>query len=419
MTPIGWDPPAWPVVVAGVVLLVAWVATNPPRRDAPLRGALRIAAAALLALALLDVGCHAAAGAPESRLRVLLDTSLSMRVGEPDGQSRAGRARAFLESDAFGAWSAGWDVEVDSFGGATTDPGGAVATAAADRPGAVLILSDGRATAGHDVEPPGVPLWAYSPAPVRLADAAVVGLDIETGDDEPDRAVVEVAAVGGLAVEVGLEVVVTIDGREAGREAVGALAAGERRVVRRRLPAARPADGPEAVVTARLEPARDPVPDNDRRSLIRRDPGEPRRALVVGLAPGWEMAAWRRALIDAHPGPVDAVWTATPGSVRPIDGGPVRGWTALDPARYRSVHLIGDPARLGEPGRRWVEAFAGLGGRGVAWMPGGAGGELVGVGEQPPALDRTGRPARAEAGGRGVAKLGIPAVSRTMSHQFG
>lgn len=406
MSPIAWDPPAWPTLLAGLAALVAWLALARPSTRSPLRSGLRLAAAALLALALLDVGCRGAAGSAADRLSVLLDTSLSMRVGDPAGSTRVERARAFLESDAFGSWTEGWEVVVDSFGGATTDPGGAVAAAAAELPGAILLLSDGRTTAGRVLEPPQVPLWAAVPGPIALADAAVLDVDVEPVRDAPDRAVVELGAVGGRAVETGLEVVVTVDGREAGREPIGPLGIGERRTVRIPLPEA---EG-EALVTARLVPGRDPVPDNDARSRIRDEDAGPRRALVVGLAPGWEMGTWRRAMADAHPGTLDALWTATPGTMRPVDGGPPRGWGTLDATRYRSVHLIGDPALLGEPGRVWVEAFAGRGGRGILWMPQGASGRLPGAGTTIAAGERVAAPVLTAAGRRWLDALGVRAA---------
>jgi hypothetical protein len=66
------------------------------------------------------------------------------------------------------------------------------------------------------------------------------------------------------------------------------------------------------------------------------------------------------------------------------------GWSALDPARYESLWVVGDPALLGAMGRRWVERFVAAEGRGIFWAPGGRGGELAGLrapgaGATPPA----------------------------------
>lgn len=371
---LGWDPPAWPALLAGAVALAAWLAIARPGAGDAARGVLRTGAAALLALALLDVGCRLAAGGERPRLAVLLDVSESMRVPE-SGTSRASDARDFLASAAFREWSAGWEVVVDSFGGATTDPGAAIRSAAAGSPDAILVVSDGRATAGLGPAGAEAPVWAYAPGPVSLADAAVLDVAVERDASGPDRAVVEVGAIGGRDVVEGLEVELAVDGREAGRIAVGALAAGDRRRVRVPLPD-RDAG---AVIEARLRPLRDGVPANDVRSVVDAGPDVARRALVAGLAPGWEMGPWRRAVAAAREGAVDAVWVAPDGTLRPVDGGASRSWAGLDPARYRSLHLVGDPARLGAAGRAWVDRFGTLGGRGILWMPEGAAGEVAGV----------------------------------------
>ncbi|MDX1661884.1 MAG: hypothetical protein R3326_08845, partial [Gemmatimonadota bacterium] len=107
MRSIGWDPVAWPLLVAGIGLIAVWLWIRPPSRGEPLRGALRVSAAGLLLLALFDVGCHRSPGAEGPRLSVLIDASHSMAVADPGGSSRAEQARAFLESDAFERWSEG------------------------------------------------------------------------------------------------------------------------------------------------------------------------------------------------------------------------------------------------------------------------------------------------------------------------
>ncbi|HUP19811.1 MAG TPA: hypothetical protein VM778_07630, partial [Gemmatimonadota bacterium] len=344
---IAWDVPSFAALGIGAAAWVAWLALAPPGWRDPFRSGLRVAAAGLLALALVDAGCRRA-DAGGRTLAVRVDRSLSMDVAGETGPTRAEAAAAWLASDAFEEWSAGWNVERDSFGGATTDPATAVEAAAAELPDAILVVSDGRAAGGRSPEPPPGPLYVVVPGPTVLADAAVLELRVDEPTGGALVARVEVAAVGGRPTAA-RRIEVTVDGRPVGRADVPPMAPGERRTVRVPLPAA---TAGERVVEARLEPA-DPVTANDGRAWIWRPGAGPARALLVGLRPGWEMAAWRRALERAHPGPVDARWTAG-GALRPTAGGAPQGWSALDPAHYRLVIVVGDPAAAGPEGAAWL-----------------------------------------------------------------
>ena len=362
---------AWAAAV-GVLAVAAWMATAPPWRDGP-RGVLRGAASVLLLAGLFDLSCRLPAAPEAPRLVVLVDRSQSMHLGPPGG-SREEAVRAWLEGPTFADWTEDWQVEVDSFGGATTDPGGAVERAADELPGAILVLTDGRTAGGRSIERAEVPVYGLVPEPVALADAAVLGLSME-GEGEADTLTVEVAAVGGLPVPGG-RAELAIDGRTVGRRPVPSLGVGERRLLRFPLPAARVG---HALVTARVVVAGDPVPENDARSVIREPPG-PSRALVIALGPGWDFPVWVRALDRSHPGPVDAYWSFPGGGLRAVDGGATLAWPRNAVDRYAALYLVGNPAALGVAGRTWVNAFLGSGGRGLLWAPAGGEGELPGPG---------------------------------------
>ncbi len=359
-----------------------------------------MAAATLLGLALAGAGCRVGAEA-RARLVVLVDHSLSMRAGGPDGD-RAAAAAAWLDGPEFARWSRGWSVVGDSFGGAATDVGRAVEARAAELPGAILVVSDGRAAGGRAAEPVDVPLYAFAPRPVDVADAAVLELAVVADSAGRPAARIALGAVGGRAVPGPRTVELLLDGRPVGTAGVGALEAGARREVRLPLPAGAADPG---ILRARLVGPADALADNDERSLVWR-PAGPRRTLLVGLRPGWEYAALRRALAGAA-APLDAFWTAAAGELRPIDGGRRRVWGSLDPARYATAWLVGDPALLGPGGRAWLERFAAAGGHGLAWAPEGYAGTLAGAGATVPAGPRSaGRPAQPTAGRAWLAARG-------------
>ena len=388
-----WNPPALPLVALGLLGLLAWLVLSPPSRRSPLSASLQALAAIVLALALVNAGWRSRAG-DRPRLAVLVDHSESMSAVGAGGTTRLEDARAWLEGPGFSRLAAGWSVEIDSFGGRTTDPAAAIEAASATLPGAILIVSDGRATASGASAAAAVPVFPRAPEPLTVSDAAVLDLRVEEDEEAGPRVAVEVAAAGGAAVPP-RSLAVLVDGRLVGRARVPALAAGERREVRLDLPGTARA---EVVVEARLEEPADGVAANDSRSRVWRSTPES-RTLLVGLAPGWELGFLHRALGSSAAEPVDAYWGATEGMLRSVDGGEGARWEGLDPARYEALWLIGDPALLGAAGRRWVERFAAIGGRGIFWGPGGAGGELAGLRAPgagsapaaPPALTDAGR----------------------------
>lgn len=357
---------------AGVLAVAAWMAVAPPWHDGR-RGILRAAAALILVLGLFEVSCRLPGGSDRPRLRVLIDRSLSMRLGSSAG-GREETARAWLEDAAFRRWTDGWRVEVDSFGGTTSDPGGAVERAAEEGPDAILVVTDGRVSGGRSIGSTTAPLYAVVPEPRALADAAVLELGV-VGGEEAESAVAQVAAVGGLPVPAG-RVELTVDGRSAGSQPLPPLAAGERRLLS--FPLTSGGQG-HTVVTARIAVPDDPVAVNDARSLVR-EPAGPRRALAVALGPTWDFGAWVRALRRSHPGPVDAYWSFPGGGLRSVEGGRTAGWTGLGTGRYAAAYLFGDPDALGSTGRAWVDRFLESGGRGILWAPAGGDGELPGAG---------------------------------------
>lgn len=388
-----WDPPALLLVATGWVALVAWLILSPPSRTRPWSGALQIGAAIVLALVVANAGWYPAAAGARPRLVVLVDRSASMTEVGSAGTTRAAHTGEWLGGEEFARLTEGWRVEIDSFGGSSSDPAAAIEAASATLPAAVLVLSDGRATGGRAIGSAPVPVYARVPAPVSVPDAAVLELGIEEEEGQA-AAVIDVAAVGG-APTAARSIALLVDGGVVARTGVPALVAGERRQVRLELPAP---GREEVVVEARLGEPADPVAGNDARSRAWRS-SPPGRTLLLGLAPGWELGFLRRALEAWADGPVDAYWGATEGSLRGVDGGEASGWSALDPARYEALWVVGDPALLGATGRRWVERFATARGRGIFWAPGGAGGELAGLGAPataatapaPPALTAAGR----------------------------
>lgn len=373
----------------GVLAVAVWMWAAPPWREGR-RGWLRAGAAAMLLLGLLDVSCRLPGGSRAPRLLVLIDRSQSMRVAGPAGPGREEAARAWLEGSAFRRWSEGWHVEIDSFGGAVSDPGSAVDRAQEEAPDAILLVTDGRVSGGRSIEPADVPVYAFLPEPLALPDAAVLDLRLVDGDGE--TGVVEVAAVGGLPTPAG-RVELQVAGGSANSRDLPPLEAGERRLVRFPIP---PGDDGYASVMARVAVAGDPVPENDERNLIREPPG-PTRALVVALTPSWDFAPWRRALARSHPGEVEAYWSFPGGGLRPVDGRRTASWSVLSMDRYAAVYLFGSPAALGADGHRWIGGLVGSGGRGILWAPVGGEGELIGVrveGSRPdavPALTGEGR----------------------------
>ena len=371
MTP-AWDPPALPLVALGLIALLAWLVLSPPTRSSPVSALLQGLAAIVLALALVNAGWRGRGG-DRPRLTVLVDNSESMSAVGADGTTRLEEAHAWLEGEDFSRFSAGWRVEIDSFGGRTTDPAAAIEAASASLPGAILVVSDGRSTGSGVSGAAAVPVFARMLAPVTVQDAAVLDLRVEE-DEDGARVAVEIAAAGGTEVPA-RSIAVLLDGREVAGARVPALAAGERREVRLALPDPGRA---EVVVEARLREPADAVPANDSRSRVWRSSPES-RTLLVGLAPGWELGFVHRALAASTAEPVDAYWGATEGTLRSVDGGEAASWAGLDPARYEALWLIGDPALLGTAGRRWVDRFAAIGGRGIFWGPGRSGGELAGL----------------------------------------
>lgn len=375
MSALSWQPPALGAAILGAAAFALWLFVWPPWREGRLAGLLKGAAALLLALALFDVGCRLPAGAATPRLALLLDRSGSMQVSDTSGKTRSQAARAWLESGAFADWSAGWRVELDSFGGSTTDLAGTVEAAETTLPDVILVVSDGRAAGGRSLESGAIRRFAIAPGPTAVIDAAIVDIAVEELPEGGAVAVVEVGAVGGLATRAPGRVTVAAAGRPVARAVVPPLDPGERRVLRLPLPALPVGASP---IEATVRTAGDAVPGNDRRALVWPGGGA-ERAFAVGLRPGWDFAPWMRALAGAHAGPVDVSWSGPGGRLRRVGGGST-AWAALDPARHGVLYLIGDPAALGEAGRARVEAFLAAGGRGLFWGPEGRGGSLAGTG---------------------------------------
>lgn len=371
----------WIIVAVGLVGLAAWLYLAPPTPRAPLRSAIRLCVVVLLAAAFLNPEIVVGPGT-SPRLAVLVDTSLSMEARGLEGRSRAEAARDWIDGPALDELKEEWDVTIDSFGGATTDLGDAIESAASGLPSAIVIVSDGRAAGGRAAEPPGVPLFVVPVEPHDLADGAIVDLRVEDSDDETAEVVVEIGAVGGLPLVQGRSIVVEIEGDPSDRIAMTpGLSAGEKEVLR--VPLGDRGAG-QWRITARLEPE-DGVPRNDQRSIVWNVNDEPGRILVVGLRPGWEFGAWVRALRELDPMPADGYWTADGARLKSLSGETrAADWNDLSGDRYRAVFLIGDPGLLSDYGRRWLDGFLARGGRGVYWSPGAAVGLIPGTGIEVP-----------------------------------
>jgi hypothetical protein len=361
-------------LAVGAIAVVAWLVLSPPGRDGVVRGLLRVTAAALLLLTLLDVGCQRAVDGERGTLAVLIDRSRSMDVAGLDGVTRAEVTREWLTGSEFTTWATGWDVNVDSFGGTTTDIGAAIES---ELPDAIVVLSDGRAAGGRSAEPTTVPVYGWLPQPFTIPDAALVALRVETDRGGGATAVAEVAAVGGRAIDAQGTLEISVDDRPVGQRTVPPLDAGERFVARVPLPTRSPGIvRVEAAVTV----VQDPVSENDRRAALWRSTDRADRSLVVGLVSGWDLAPFIRAARALHTDGVDAFWVDQRGGLYHVDeeGGDT-DWSSLPIARYGVAYLFGDPAALGPTGERWVERFANAGGRGLLWAPGEHGGRLVGT----------------------------------------
>jgi hypothetical protein len=303
-------------LAVGAIAVVAWLVLSPPGRDGVVRGLLRVTAAALLLLTLLDVGCQRAVDEDQGTLTVLIDRSRSMDVAGPDGVTRADAAREWLTGSGFTTWATGWDVNVDSFGGTTTDIGAAIEAAASELPDAIVVLSDGRAAGGRSAEPTTVPVYGWSPQPLAIPDVALVALRVETDRGGGATAVAEVAAVGGRAIDAQGTLEISVDDRPVGKRTVPPLDAGERLVARVPLPTRSPGIvRVEAVVTV----VQDPVSENDRRAALWRSTDRADRALVVGLVSGWDLAPFIRAARALHTEGVDAFWVDQRGGLYRID----------------------------------------------------------------------------------------------------
>lgn len=371
----GWviDPTSTVTLVVGVGALVVWLWFAPPHRSGLVRGSLRGAAALLFAGVLLGVGCERDADLGSGRVIVLVDRSRSMEVPD-ESATRATLARDWLDSPVFEDWSAGWRIEIDSFGGWSSDIGAALDAAETTLPDAIVLVSDGRAARGRAAEAGAIPIFAWRPEPVRLVDAAVVDLAVETDESEGASVVIEVAASGGIGVPADGEVEVLVDDLLVARESLPALEAGERFVFRVGLP---PATSRPAVVTATVSAVGDRVVGNDRRSTLWESAPDTERTVVLGLRAGWDLAPFLRAL-RAETGDVDVFVVGPESELRSPDGAGSTSWATLAVRRYGVAYVFGDPEALDPAGEAWLDRFAAAGGKGVYWAPGRSGGRLAG-----------------------------------------
>ncbi|MEJ2152033.1 MAG: hypothetical protein P8Y29_03550 [Gemmatimonadota bacterium] len=301
-------------------------------------------------------------------------------------------------------------MSVDSFGGSTTDIGTAIEAAASELPEAIVVISDGRAAGGRSAEPITVPVYGWSPEPFTVPDVALVALRVEADRDGDATAVAEVAAVGGRPTDAEGTLEISVGDHPVERRTVPRLESGERFVARVSLPSRDPG---VVRVEAAVSVIDDPVSENDRRAALWHATDSAERALVVGLASGWDLAPFTRAVRALHADDVDAFWVDQRGSLFRIDDAASEtDWSSLPVARYAVAYLFGDPGALGPTGERWVERFANAGGRGLLWAPGEHGGRLAGVEVVVPSDGRTsGIPELTADGTRWLTAHGASAVS--------
>ena len=321
---IAWAFYAFITAAAVAALVVHYRLREPAGRGRPLLMALRAATLALLLLLLFDPVLPAAAGAAGGRgTVVLLDASLSMRMGDPEGGTRWEEARQV---------AAGFEAErILRFGGDEVLPGagegGPVAPSTRLEP-AIRAAAEAGARRVVVVTDGGVEDAAEA---LGLATRAGLGVEVRRVGEavEPNAGIVEVEAPAWMEVgeEAGVEVSVAGIGGVADSVTV-VLRQGARELARARMEP--PAPGRLTVTTLRFTPqaaaagpvrldaaleGSDGVADDDVRSVYVRIEDEPAGVALVSFRPDQEprflLPVLERAL-----------------------GVPVRGWMALPEGRY-------------------------------------------------------------------------------------
>ncbi len=290
--------------------------------------ALRLAALLLLLLLLLEPVATEPGPASDAVVPVLLDNSRSMRLPAGGSARRIDRAAALVRDEILPALGDRFDVEVATLDAAEapaapetvepsaprTDLATAIEALARRHEGrtvaGIVVLSDGGDTGGRDrlqiVERVAEPVYT-------------VGIGL--GESFPDREVTSLTAgdpaVVDSVVELGAEVVLR---GSAGDASTLRLFEDGRLVEVRRV--ASPGDGVPARAVFRVAPrpdaatlytvevaaaAAEPALENNRRSVLVRPPGRPRRVLLIEGSPGHEHSFLKRSWLSDPGVALDAV----------------------------------------------------------------------------------------------------------------
>ena len=341
--PVPW----WGVAAAVLAAaLVAWRAyARPPvgltRRQRGVLTALRFCALlGVLALLLRPVRTEPAPPGG-GVVAILVDQSRSMAIADAGGAPRIDRATALVRDRLAPALGAAFDVEVLGFGEALAAAGAGALDPAAERSDsagaldAVAERSDlagaldavaerfgGRRLAGVIVLSDGGDTGSGDAARVAARmPVAVQAIGIGDPRPGPDREVAGLAAGDPLAAGSVIDVSATVLVRGLGDAPADVRLLEDGRLLEvRRVTPVRP--GTPVVETFRVSPdperptvytvempvdAAELVVGNNRRSVLVRPPGRPRRLLMVEGAPGYEHSFLKRTWL-ADPGiAVDAV----------------------------------------------------------------------------------------------------------------
>lgn len=323
--------PWWALLLAVAgALVVAWttyrrLADSPARRV--VLSSLRLLTLLVLLLFLMRPVIQGRPADREAIVPVLVDASRSMGLQDADGLRRIDRARQIVDAALGPALGDRFRLDVLSFGDGLAEAAGEelVATAPrSDLSGALtalaeryrgqvvagaIVLSDGgdtSAAAEQVAARVGVPLF-----PIGL------GADRMPGDREVLSVTSAESVMEGAQVDIAVSAVAHVADR--GAIELRLLENGNAQQIARVTPAApgapvhhvfrvSPAPGVSTVYAVETPtPADDPVPENNRRSVLVDGAPRPRRVLLVEGAPGFEHSFLKRAWAGDSGLDVDAV----------------------------------------------------------------------------------------------------------------
>jgi uncharacterized membrane protein len=315
--------PWWALLLlAAIAGFVAWHAYRrfaaPSARRHTLAALRFITLGALIVILMRPVARTGEAGASDAVVPILVDTSRSMGIEDgEDGQRRIDSARAFITRVLAPSLRGRFQTEVLSFGeslapasvealGASarrSDLAGALAAAREryrGRPVAgIVLLSDGgdtgavvEQTGGGDVVAPVYPFGMGSDVVGR--DKEVLSVTAAEAVLDGSRVDLAVSAVSHADSDEPIELRLLENGRTVDVRQVKPPAGGG--PVREVFQVSPPA-GAATIYTVEIPAgSREPVPENNSRSVLVQPPARQRRVLLVEGAPGFEHSFLKRAL---------------------------------------------------------------------------------------------------------------------------